>query len=201
MRYTGRRKPALWALLGLLLAGLAVFAGLELYILTGAGDRPGEDADVVVILGAKVDPDGPSMLLRDRLDKALDYLAEHPDTPVVVSGGQGADEPMSEAQCMYDYLTARGVPAELVWREDRSTSTLENLRYTGELLKERGYDLAVTHLVVVSNGFHLRRVELLAGRLGLDAGVLAAPASHLPARLKSCAREPLALIKSLVFDH
>ena len=75
MRYTGRRKPALWALLGLLLAGLAVFAGLELYILTGAGDRPGEDADVVVILGAKVDPDGPSMLLRDRLDKALDYLA------------------------------------------------------------------------------------------------------------------------------
>lgn len=181
--------------------GILCFCALEAAVVLGGRTRITRPPDVMVVLGAHVRQDGPSPVLEDRLETAADYLLQNPELPVVVTGGQGSNEPMSEAQCMYDYLTARGVDAELVWREDRSTSTLENLRYTGELLKERGYDLAAVHLVVVSNGFHLRRVELLAGRLGLDAGVLAAPASHLPARLKSCVREPLALIKSLVFDH
>ena len=201
MRYTGRRKPALWALLGLLLAGLAVFAGLELYILTGAGDRPGEDADVVVILGAKVDPDGPSMLLRDRLDKALDYLAEHPDTPVVVSGGQGADEPMSEAQCMYEYLTAAGVEEGRIWREDRARNTDQNLRYTAELLTEQGFDLEDTHVLLVSSGFHLCRASMLADRVGLDTSTLAAPTTHPGYAFANYVRETLALVKSWCFDR
>ena len=203
MRYTGRRKPALWALLGLLLAGLAVFAGLELYILTGAGDRPGEDADVVVILGAKVDPDGPSMLLRDRLDKALDYLEEHPDVQVVVSGGQGPDEPTTEAQAMYDYLVEYGVEPERIWQEDQSHNTWQNVRYTLALLEEKGADTSAG-VVLVSSGFHLTRARMLWERASGGAGelsTLAAPCTHVPSRLKMYIREPFALVKSFLFDR
>ena len=71
----------------------------------GAYDHIQGEPEVMVILGCQVRQDGPSVLLRDRLDEALDYLEDHPDMTVVVSGGQGPDEPTSEAQAMADYLT------------------------------------------------------------------------------------------------
>ena len=66
----------------------------------------------MVVLGCQLYDWGPSIMLRDRLDKALDYLADHPETTVVVSGGQGAEEPTSEAQGMADYLADHGFPRE-----------------------------------------------------------------------------------------
>ena len=84
----------------------------------------------MVILGCQVKPWGQSILLQDRLDKALDYLEEHPDVQVVVSGGQGPDEPTTEAQAMYDYLTEHGVEPERIWQEDQSHNTWQNVRYT-----------------------------------------------------------------------
>ena len=63
-------------------------------------------------------------MLKHRLDAAYDYLTEHPDVPVIVCGGQGPDESISEAQCMYEYLTKKGIAAERITQEDRSTSTI-----------------------------------------------------------------------------
>ena len=112
--YEGKRWP-LWrkAVLALLLAGALAFGALFGAVMYGAYDHIQGEPRLMVILGCQVKPWGPSILLQDRLDKALDYLEEHPDVQVVVSGGQGPDEPTTEAQAMYDYLTEYAVGARL----------------------------------------------------------------------------------------
>lgn len=198
-----KKKQWLRALLGLLLAVLLAFGALLGAVLYGAYDHIQGDPQIMVILGCQINPWGPSVLLQDRLDKALDYLEDHPDMTVVVSGGQGPDEHISEAQCMYDYLTEHGVDEAQILLEDRSSNTVENLRYTMELLADEGYD-TTADMVVVSNGFHLTRVRMLWSRVcGGDDNLstLAAPSSHVPSRLKMYIREPLALVKSFVFDR
>ena len=198
-----KKKQWLRALLGLLLAVLLAFGALLGAVLYGAYDHIQGDPQIMVILGCQINPWGPSVLLQDRLDKALDYLEDHPDVTVVVSGGQGPDEHISEARCMYDYLTEHGVDEEQILLEDRSSNTVENLRYTMELLADEGYD-TTADMVVVSNGFHLTRVRMLWSRVcggDYNLSTLAAPSSHVPSRLKMYIREPLALVKSFVFDR
>lgn len=198
-----KKKQWLRALLGLLLAVLLAFGALLGAVLYGAYDHIQGDPQIMVILGCQINPWGPSVLLQDRLDKALDYLEDHPDLTIVVSGGQGPDEHISEARCMYDYLTEHGVDEAQILLEDRSSNTVENLRYTMELLADEGYD-TTADMVVVSNGFHLTRVRMLWSRIcGGDDNLstLAAPSSHVPSRLKMYIREPLALVKSFVFDR
>ena len=109
-----KKKQWLRALLGLLLAVLLAFGALLGAVLYGAYDHIQGDPQIMVILGCQINPWGPSVLLQDRLDKALDYLEDHPDMTVVVSGGQGPDEHISEAQCMYDYLTEHGAKVILM---------------------------------------------------------------------------------------
>lgn len=201
--YEGKRKP-LWLklLLTLIVASVVVFGGLEAAVLSGAHDVVRGEPQVMVILGCQVKPWGPSVLLQDRLDKALDYWREHPDITIVVSGGQGPDEHISEAQCMYDYLTEQGVDGTQILLEDQSHNTWENIQYSQELLQAQGVD--TSQMLVVSNGFHLTRVKLLWGREWqgeYTLSALAAPSSHVPSRLKMYIREPLALVKSFLFDR
>ncbi len=198
-------KQKLWfrVLLAVLIAGVLAFGGLLGAVLWGSYDHVQGDPQIMVILGCQVKPWGPSVLLQDRLDKALSYLEDHPDLTVVVSGGQGPDEHISEAQCMYDYLTAHGVDGEQILLEDQSHNTVQNLRYTVDLLAKAGYD-TTADMVVVSNGFHLTRVRMLWNRVcggDYNLSTLAAPSSHLPSRLKMYLREPLALVKSFLFDR
>jgi uncharacterized SAM-binding protein YcdF (DUF218 family) len=158
----------------------------------------------MVVLGCQVKPSGPSVLLQDRLDEALDYLSDHPDMTVVVSGGQGKDEPMSEAQAMYDYLVAHGVDGAQILKEDTSHNTWQNLNNTFALLKERGYGDQMGQILVVSNGFHLTRVRMLFDRAWegtVTLSTLAAPSSNAPSKLAMYLREPLALVKSFVWDR
>ena len=198
-----RKKLWFRVLLAVLIAGVLAFGGLLGAVLWGSYDHVQGDPQIMVILGCQVKPWGPSVLLQDRLDKALSYLEDHPDLTVVVSGGQGPDEHISEAQCMYDYLTAHGVDGEQILLEDQSHNTVQNLRYTVDLLAKAGYD-TTADMVVVSNGFHLTRVRMLWSRVcggDYNLSTLAAPSSHVPSRLKMYIREPLALVKSFVFDR
>ena len=183
------------------LAGALAFGALFGAVMYGAYDHIQGEPRLMVILGCQVKPWGPSILLQDRLDKALDYLEEHPDVQVVVSGGQGPDEPTSEAQAMADYLTAHGVEAENVLLEPDSHNTAQNLDYSRQLLDREGIDPS-DGVLLVSNGFHLTRARMLAERAGFEQiSTLEAPASHLPSRLYMYIREPLALVKSFLFDR
>ena len=182
------------ALLALILVGVLSFCGLFACVMYGAYDHIQGEPEVMVILGCQVRQDGPSVLLRDRLD-------DHPDMTVVVSGGQGPDEPTSEAQAMADYLTAHGVEEEKVLLEPDSHNTAQNLDYSRRLLDREGIDTS-DGVLLVSNGFHLTRARMLAERAGFEqVSTLAAPASHLPSRLYMYVREPLALVKSFLFDR
>ena len=200
--YKGKRAP-LWlkVLLALVLAGALSFSALLGAVLAGAHDQLLGDPRVMIVLGCQVREDGPSVLLRDRLDEALAYWEDHEDTLIVVSGGQGSNEPTTEARAMADYLEERGVEEDQILLEDRSHNTAQNLRYSRALLEEAGEDLS-GGVIVVSNGFHLTRARMLAQRVGFDqVSTLAAPTSHLPSRLQMYIREPLALVKSLLLDR
>lgn len=203
--YEGRRKP-LWlkVLLTLLLAGAVTFGGLFGAVMYGAYDHITGDPGIMVILGCQVKSWGPSILLQDRLDKALDYLESHPDVQIVVSGGQGADEPTTEAQAMHDYLIEHGIAAERIWQEDQSHNTWQNVQYTLALLEEEGVD-PEEPVLLVSSGFHLTRARMLWDRAAEEEthplSTLAAPCTHVPSRLKMYIREPLALVKSFIVDR
>lgn len=173
---------------------------LEALILIGGRDDAERDAPVMIVLGAKVWSNGPSPALVRRLDKALAYWQAHPEVQIIVSGGQGADEPVSEAQAMYDYLIKAGVPVDSVYVEDRSTSTVENLVNSKAIMTELGFDPEITPVVVVSNAFHLVRVRMLCNRYGLDADTLGTPMPDLKSAFYSYNREVFALVKSFLFD-
>ena len=148
----------------LLCAGLAVFAATEGFIIHASRGNPG-DSDYLLVLGAKVNENGPSLALRNRIDAAYDYLTAHPDCIAILSGGQGSDEPMTEAQCMFRELTARGIDPSRLWLEDQSTNTWENLKFSRALLEENTGS-APEQIALVSSEFHLFRAGLFARRFG-----------------------------------
>ncbi len=201
--YCGKRhKSWLIAFCALLTLGILGFSILEGVIFAGARTQVKGQPQLMVIFGCKVEDWGPSTLLRDRLDAALEYLEENPDMTVVVSGGQGDDEHVSEAQCMYDYLTAHGVEEKRILREDKSRNTWQNVTLTKQLLQEEGIG-AEDGVLLVSSGFHLTRIRMLWGRAdGVGpVSVLAAPVTHTPSAIQMFFREPLALVKSFLFDR
>ncbi len=201
--YRGK-QPRRWlsVLLTLVLIGTFFFAIMFGLVMVGAHDVIRGNPQVMIILGCRVMPGGePSILLQDRLDTALDYLDDHPDMTVVVSGGQGSNEPTSEAACMADYLEEHGVDSDQILLEDQSSNTKENLIYSRELLEEHGIVVLRDEVLVVSNGFHLTRAQMLAERYGYKSvSALAAPTSHIPSRIQMYIREPLALVKSFFLD-
>lgn len=201
--YRGK-QPRRWlsVLLTLVLIGTFFFAIMFGLVMVGAHDVIRGNPQVMIVLGCRVMPGGePSILLQDRLDTALDYLDDHPDMTVVVSGGQGSNEPTSEAACMADYLEEHGVDSDQILLEDQSSNTKENLIYSRELLEEHGIVVLRDEVLVVSNGFHLTRAQMLAERYGYKSvSALAAPTSHIPSRIQMYIREPLALVKSFFLD-
>lgn len=207
-RYKGNRpksgaKKWLTALLALVLVVVVCFGVLECIVYSGARTQVSGEPDLMVIFGCQVMPWGPSVLLQDRLNTALDYLKDHPELTVVVTGGKGDDEHLSEAQAMFDYLVARGVNADQIIMEDRATTTWENVLYTRELFRSGAFETSGNVLLVSSN-FHLTRIKMLWNRVWPEdctLSTLAAPCSHAPSRFRMFFREPLALVKSFLFDR
>ncbi|APY89784.1 YdcF family protein [Streptomyces alfalfae] len=134
-------------------------------------------AGFVVVLGSGlIGGDTVPPLLASRLDRARSVhamLSRRGGPPVLItSGGQGPDEKLPESHAMADYLTARGFPAELIEREDRSTTTEENLRFSKAIMEraDPGY-----RCVVVTNNYHAFRAALTARRTGVRGQVVGSP--------------------------
>ncbi len=175
-----KRPWAKWArrvLLALVCAGLVFFIGLEAAIVSGAKrgfepDADGAPVSCVIVLGAGVNGTEPSLMLWSRLEKTLDYIADKPDVPIIVSGSQGQGEDISEAECMYRYLTAHGVDEARVWKEERATSTRTNFQRSYELMAARG---VTGDFAYVTNDYHVYRAGMLA-----DTGAAHGVAARLP---------------------
>jgi uncharacterized SAM-binding protein YcdF (DUF218 family) len=146
--------------------------------------------DYIIVLGAQVKEDGPSVVLKYRLDAAYDYMTENPDTMCIVSGGQGVNEPFSEAEGMKEYLLKNGIDRSRIILEDKSTSTAENFKYSKVLLKQP-YD----SVGIVTNNFHMFRAIHIAKAQGLkNVCGIAAPSNtiYLP---NNVLRECLGILK------
>lgn len=141
--------------------GILLFVGVEGLILSQYRAVPKPGADYVIILGAQWRQEGPSEVLRRRLDKAIEYLNENPDTQVIVSGGQGRNEPVSEAAGMRKYLVDAGIYDERILLEDTSTNTFQNLVFSGRLL-----DPENDRVIIVTNNFHVFRAVRIADKQG-----------------------------------
>lgn len=109
--------------------------------------------DYIIIHGAGLDGPRPTPLLAGRIDKALElWKKQHQHGKFVVSGGQGADEIVSEAQAMRDYLLEKGVPAAAILMEDKSTTTWENLRYSLAIINaDRATGVGATSAATVAS--------------------------------------------------
>ena len=134
----------------------------------------------VIVLGCEVKGDQPSRMLTARLETAIAWLQDHPDVYCVVSGGTGEDEVISEAECMYRYMTAHGIAPERIIREDRSGSTRENISFSLQKLQEAGLlpasgSMEGAQIAVVTNEFHTCRALCIAKNLGVQAGSVPAP--------------------------
>ena len=151
----------------ILCIGLLIAAATECIIIKYSFGTPLEDVQYLVVLGAKVRTDGPSVSLQNRIDAAYDYLTAHPEVTAVVSGGQGPDEPMSEAQCMFERLVARGIDPSRIWLEDKATSTWENLQFTLALIEEKT-GTRPEKLGVISSEYHMFRASLFTRAAGAE---------------------------------
>lgn len=147
--------------------GLLVAAITEGFVIHASFGQPDKSCAYMVVLGCLVREDGPSVSLQNRIDAAYEYLVAHPDVIAVVSGGQGEDEPISEAQCMYDHLVEMGIDPDRIWIEDKSTSTWENLQFTLALIEEKTGSRPNV-LGLVSSEYHLFRASLQAKDLGIE---------------------------------
>ena len=182
-----------WVLFGV---GLGIFLFVEGLILSKCYTPAKDGADYLIVLGAQWKPEGPSMILRYRLDEAVKYLKVNRETVVIVSGGQGLNEPISEAQGMYDYLVERGIEASRIIKEDKSTSTHENLKYSGEL-----FDKAESEVVIITNDFHVFRAEKLARAQGYQHVQGLAAASYLPMQAHNLLREFFGVVKDFLMGN
>ena len=141
------------------IVGIVVFGGMAL---SGFGQRGEDGLDYIVVLGAQVREDGPSEVLRYRLDAAYDYLVENENTLCIVSGGKSASEPCAEAQVMAEYLEARGIDAHRIVQEGASTNTAENIENSMEY-----FDAGTDHIGIVTNDFHVFRGTGIARKKGV----------------------------------
>lgn len=137
---------------------------ISIFMVKASDDPPPDENTTLVVLGCKVKDGRPSLMLKRRLDCAYEYLSEHDNVNVIVSGGQGSDEVMSEAKCMKEYLTGKGIAPERIFMEDKSTSTEENLKFSQEIISRENLPEKIT---LVTDAFHQCRAEMLAKNIGI----------------------------------
>ena len=117
---------------------VVITAVIETVLIVKASAKKPQENATLIVLGCKVYGEHASRSLRERLDAALIYLEEDPNSQCIVSGGMGEGEKISEAECMYRYLTKKGINSSRITKEDKSTSTRENLRFSRKIIEEKG---------------------------------------------------------------
>ncbi len=141
---------------------LLIFIVTECVIIGYGSKEPQPDADYVLVLGAQVKGTRLTYALQTRLDTAYEYAINNPKTMVIVSGGQGPGEDVTEAYAMAEYLKAKGLEESRLILEDQSTSTYENIEYSKKLMESTD-----SKVVLVTNHFHVYRGVGVAKKQGL----------------------------------
>lgn len=177
----------------LAIACVLLFIIVEGFILSRYHEKGEENLDYIIVLGAQMKPAGPSAVLKFRLDEAYEYLIRNENTICIVSGGQGSNEPCSEAEGMYRYLVDKGIPASRIVMEDQSTDTSENIAYSAKLIGDYSVNVGI-----VTNNFHVFRGVQLARHEGFENVCGIAARSNVYFQLNNLVREFFGIMKDSV---
>ena len=180
----------------MLIVGIAVITML-CGMITGEFKSKGQqNLDYIIVLGAQVRENGPSVVLKYRLDAAIDYLNKNPDTICIVSCGQGVNEPFSEAEGMAKYLLENGIEKDRILLEDESRNTVQNIQNSKDIMEE-----SYNGVGIITNNFHVFRAVQIAKAQGLKgvSGIAAdSNALYLP---NNMLRECCGILKDWFMNH
>jgi uncharacterized SAM-binding protein YcdF (DUF218 family) len=183
-----RKSILIWA--GVFsLSFLLYFSFLHSKIREHTNTEVPKHADYIIILGARVKGEVPSLALQYRIDAAASYLKINRESIAIASGGQGPGEDITEAEAIKRGLLAHGISSDRILLEDKSTDTVENIRFSKRLIPQN-----LKTGLLVTNDFHLYRAKSIAKDQGLNLEGIPAetPTVAIP---KSYAREYLAITK------
>ncbi|WP_432663008.1 YdcF family protein [Wukongibacter baidiensis] len=156
-----------------------------------------EEIDYVIILGAGLDGDKVSKRLEGRLKEGLKYLKEKTDVKVIVSGGQGRDELISEAEAMGRYLNSRGINKDRIIYEDKSTSTIENMVFSKRIINTINNNEDIKVLIITSD-YHMFRAKMICEDIGLECYGITSK-SPTGKRVNYMIREYFATVKDWIY--
>lgn len=178
---------------------LVSFMIIESLVIYNGFKKDTGKAGYIVILGAMVRGETPSLILNERLEEGLRYIKKNPEIQVILSGGKGPGENISEAEAMKRYLVSHGIEETRLIKEDKSTSTMENLKFTRDIINKIDNKKNISLLIVTSD-FHMFRAKFLAKRNGFKP--LGMPSNTiLSIKPTYYIREYFGVIKSFLLDR
>lgn len=193
-----RNKPVIWRRLLIALTAFVMALVLGAMTLIAVKGRQDDHMDqypeFAVVLGAQIHGDQPSLTLRRRLDKAAEYLQDHPQATVIVSGGQGADELQTEASVMREYLIQKQIAPERIVEEPLASDTRENLQFSAALAEELGMD--TKKVLIITSDFHQLRAKYIARSLGMEPYGLSSKTAPWILKINFELREVFAFVKA-----
>ena len=185
-----RKLILIISIVGIVIISLCLFE-----IIKNFNNKPKDNLDYIIVLGALVTKDGPALSTIYRLDEAIDYLNKNENTICILTGGKGKNEPDAESRIMADYLIKHNINENRLIIEDKSTKTIENLENSKQYI-----DIENNSIGIVTNNFHVARALLLAHKVGYK-NVYGMPCYSLPINLIStCLRECAGIIFYSVFN-
>ncbi|MED4014877.1 MULTISPECIES: YdcF family protein [Sutcliffiella] len=172
------------------------FIIVHLLISNTAAERPKENADYIIILGARLHGERMSLSLYYRALEALEYVEGNQNTIIIASGGQGPGEDITEAEAIKRFMLEHGIEQERIILEDTSTTTYENLMNSYSFIEDDNKTV-----VIVSNDFHLFRAKMIAERVGFNNISTLSAETPKVAKVKLWFREYFAVLKSWLIDR
>lgn len=170
---------------------------LEASVIYFGQTSKGEKSDCIVVLGCSVFGKEPSPFLKTRLNEGLRLYKEDYAKYIIVSGGQGPGEEISEAEAMKEYLVSKGVPEDKIIKEENSFNTRENLHNSKKVMDENKFKNAI----IVSNRYHLKRASILAKYENIDASFSGITTEYKYKEFKGYIREVPGIIKDIIVNN
>lgn len=195
----GRHYRRMLMVVRIMLITAAVFYSAEFCVIFSNSFAQKAPADsTVIVLGAQVQGNNPTLILLGRINAAGEYLKAHPNAACIASGGRGADETMSEAQCIKDWLIDHwGIASGRIYMDEKSASTSQNMDHSAAMIKSNNLP---SNVLIATDGFHQFRAKLLASRRGLKPYALPAKTTK-GLVLGLYVRELIGLPKSVLFNR
>lgn len=196
--WLAQKLPA-WLRISFFAGVLLVVAFVAFLFVYGNMDNTTYDEDAVIVLGCGVNGEEPSESLKRRLESAISYYNKNTDVIIVVSGGKGAQEDITEALAMERYLVERGIPQDKIIKEEQSTSTYENFVYSKAILDEyfkREYTVSY-----ITNDYHIFRAGNISKKVGYDNATHCSAGTPWYLAVTSGFRECIGIMKFVVLGE